>query len=149
MIDQEVENDYEEVDESDDESASVDQNDMDTDMLSSSEISDINNLLGLMRDLGLMQLLVKTVVVDDENIYQDTDRIGHIFNSINLLRLESLDVYLLLVDKTDDVKTHNLLDLLKFMVLKPKENLGNDYRERRWELKSYFKTNNVCNSYLF
>ncbi len=83
-----------------------------------------------MCDLNLMQLLVKTIVLDDENIYQDTDRIGHIFNSVNLLRLESLDVYLLLVHKTGDVKAQNLLELLKYIALKPKENLGHDLIDR-------------------
>ncbi len=77
-----------------------------------------------------MQLLVKTIVVDDENIYQETDRIEHIFNSVNLLRLESLDVYLLLVDKTDDLNVNNLLDLLKFVVVKPKDNLSHDLIEK-------------------
>lgn len=46
----------------------------------------------------LLSLLVRTIQNDDENSYQDADRIEHVYNSVKLIRNESLRAYLQLVE---------------------------------------------------
>lgn len=74
---------------------------MDDEKSSSSKLaedSSLKDLLKLINEHKLLSLLVKTIVKDDENSFQETDRIEHVYNSVKLIRHEALKVYLELVE---------------------------------------------------
>ena len=74
---------------------------MDDEKSSSSKLADdssLKDLLKLINEHKLLSLLVKTIVKDDENSFQETDRIEHVYNSVKLIRHEALKVYLELVE---------------------------------------------------
>lgn len=60
--------------------------------------SDMAEFITIINQHEILSLLVKTIHNDDENSYQDADRIEHVYNSVKLIRNESLRVYLQLVE---------------------------------------------------
>lgn len=60
--------------------------------------SEIADLVATLNHFHILSLLVKTIHNDDENSYQDADRIEHVYNSVKLIRNESLRAYLQLVE---------------------------------------------------
>ena len=58
---------------------------------------DMSDFKNIVKKLKLMDLLVKTLGNDNENLYQDANRIEHIYESIKFIKLESISVYSLLL----------------------------------------------------
>lgn len=81
------------------------------------------DLVASLNNFQILSLLVKTIHNDDENSYQEANRIEHVYNSIKLIRNESLRVYLQLVENfyvknttttTSDITVDNqLMDHLR------------------------------------
>ncbi len=100
------------------------------------ENSDISELKSLIQANKLMSLLIKTICKDDENSFQETERIAHICNSIKLIRTEAAKAYSLLVENfylsgsqnstiatetKSDIELDHLLSLLNLLSTKPVE----------------------------
>ena len=79
----------------------------------------------LIKQLKLSSLIINSFVKDDENIFQENERIEHLYNGIDLLRFESLQAYLMIIQSMDKketvVEVVHLLALLRFCA--QKENL--------------------------
>lgn len=97
---------------------------------------DLNDLKQITVDLNLMGLLVKTISQDDENIFQESDRIEHIYNSVKLIRNEALKTYLLIIESfylnksnsdlnanNNQIDIENLFVLLNLLIQKSPEDL--------------------------
>lgn len=116
-----TENDYEEV-ESDDE---MTQGNMETEVLQNSELAettDVSTLKQLLKNFNLMKLFIRSITDDNEDIFQEDDKISHIFDSINLIRLEALTVYSVFRQNLylgNDLNKQDMasdtLEILKFM----------------------------------
>ena len=94
--------------------------------------SDIAQLKMFIQNLSLLKLLVKTVTKDNENIFQEIEKIDHISNSINLIRLESLNLYLIIAQNFyanpepagfEVIEVSHMLDIMQLVLDKPVEDL--------------------------
>lgn len=95
----------------------------------------LNELKSIINQLKIMDLLIKTISKDDENILQDTDRIEHIYKSVKLIKYEALKTYLLLIDTLylnkqsvtlnldSSMDTENLFVLLELLAKKSVQDL--------------------------
>lgn len=70
----------------------------------------VADLIASLNSFQILSLLVKTIHNDDENSYQEANRIEHVYNSIKLIRNESLRVYLQLVENFYVKNTTTLVD---------------------------------------
>jgi hypothetical protein len=101
--------------------------------LDDSEISEFKNLL---QSHKLMSLLAKTICNDDENSFQETEKIAHICSSIKLIRTEAAKAYSLLVENfyfsdtqngsvlaeaKSDIELSHLISLLNLLATRPIE----------------------------
>jgi hypothetical protein len=101
--------------------------------IENSEISELKNVI---QSNKLMSLLIKTICKDDEDSFQETERIVHISNSIKLIRTEAAKAYSLLVENfylsgslnssvtsesKNDIEYDHLLSLLNLLSTKPIE----------------------------
>ena len=92
--------------------------------------SDTTQLKIFIQNLSLLKLLIKTVTKDNENIFQDIEKIDHISNSINLIRLESLNLYLIIAQNfyanteiAEVIEISHMLDIMQLVLGKPVEDL--------------------------
>ena len=125
---------------------------MDDEKSSSSKLADdssLKDLLKLINEHKLLSLLVKTIVKDDENSFQETDRIEHVYNSVKLIRHEALKVYLELVEtfhltkssstSLDPSLVDHLVAFMNLIVSKSAQDLemlfGNDEKKDECVLK--------------
>ncbi|CAF0707124.1 unnamed protein product [Brachionus calyciflorus] len=87
------------------------------------ETQHISELKEIVKSLRLMDLLVKTISKDNENILQENDRIEHIYNSVKLIRNEALKTYLLLIEtfylnkKLENLELHSDIDISSLFTL--------------------------------
>lgn len=98
---------------------------------SKDELKEITLLKTAMKKFNVTGLLVKSVVEESEAIFEDIEKVDHIVNSINLIRLEALNVYSAYVQNfylekqgsVVDIEAVHALELLRFIKDKPKEEL--------------------------
>lgn len=80
----------------------------------------LNDLKTILTELKIMDLLVKTISNDNENIFQEID---HIYKSVKLIRFESLKAYLLIIDilylniESDSLSLDSSIDIQNIFVL--------------------------------
>ena len=109
----------------------------DTHLMSKSfDDSEVFQLKRLVEQHKLMSLLVKTICRDNENSFQETDKIAHICNSIRFIRTEAAKCYSLLIEnfylncqlsgaefQVSDIEVEHLFGLLNVYASKPIEDL--------------------------
>jgi hypothetical protein len=84
--------------------------------------SDIK-LMNIIKKQNLFELLIKTIKLDNENVYQDANRIEHIYESIKFIKMEACSAYSLLFKIFSSKKDHieelniekSLVDLLDYI----------------------------------
>jgi hypothetical protein len=79
-------------------------------------------LINIIKKQNLFELLIKTIKLDNENVYQDANRIEHIYESIKFIKMEACSAYSLLFkisSKKDHIEELNiekdLVDLLDYI----------------------------------
>lgn len=99
----------------------------------------IQELTSLLHQSGALNSLLRTICKDNEQSFQETEKIAHICNSIKLIRAEAVKTYLLIVDSfysnrpTTTVKLdlEHLFSLINFLIAKPIEEFINDEESER------------------
>lgn len=133
---------------------------MDTDTRAFGDKSaNTSNFRNSIQDFEIMNLLISTICEDNEKIFQDNEKIDHIYNGINLVRSEAVSLYLMILqhcylDEIEDnlplkaIEFSHLFAILKLLVDKPVENIfKNDDLNRIaciiHDLYSYFNTKEI------
>ena len=106
------------------------------------ELKEITLLKAAMKKFNITSLLTKSVAEDSEQIFEDIEKIDHISNSINLIRLEALNAYSTYIQSfylekqgpVTDIDVNHALELLQFMKDKPKEQLVLSHDSNQYEL---------------
>jgi hypothetical protein len=96
--------------------------------------SDITRVKSLIDQHNLLDLLLKAICKDDENSFQQSDKIAHIYDSIKLIRGEAAKTYTLIVEtfylnnqnQTGTINLNHLFELLNLIATKSVEDFGND-----------------------
>jgi hypothetical protein len=118
LILDEIYNDEEEEElvESDDENC----NEMETEQQSDVVDSIFKNESITININNLFASLLTTVLNDDENFMQNTNKIEHIFNSVNLIKLEASQTCLSLIQfiQTNNITNNNISIVYVFEILK-------------------------------
>lgn len=103
---------------------------------------DIDQLKLLLKNFKIMDLIIKTVCNDNENMYQDADRIEHIYKSIRLIRTEAINYYLSLmknlyahkknigIESDTEIKIEHLNYALQYLANKPIDNFESDLNKK-------------------
>lgn len=87
------------------------------------ESNNHKKLKNLIKKQNLFEILIRTIRIDNENVYQDANRIEHIYGSIKLIKTEACETYSLLFkicnSNHESIEELNiekdLLDLLDFL----------------------------------
>ena len=94
---------------------------------------DVNEFKNIIKKIKLMDLLVKTIINDNENLYQDANRIEHIYESISFIKMESINFYSLLLKNfyskkpiednlsNEDINVEHMISLLEYVRINFKE----------------------------
>lgn len=92
----------------------------------------VTEFINIINHHRILSLLVKTITNDDENSYQETDRIEHVYKSVKMIRNESLSAYLQVVENfylnkdssgADQMLFEHFSELLSLLVKKPGQDL--------------------------
>lgn len=89
---------------------------------------------------SLLNAFISTILNDDENFLQQTNKIEHIYNSINLIKSEAAQACMLITQLIQNNNLGNtismlhLIELLKYLLSKPIEDCREELIEKLAEL---------------
>ena len=108
---------------------------MDTDYKANgSKAVNISVLIDSIKDFEIMNLLKTLICEDSEKVFQDNEKIDHIYDGINLIRSEGISLYLMIFQhcylennekniKLSKIDIEHLFAIFQFLIEKPAENI--------------------------